>query len=461
MKSETKKQFLFISITEYKTLEKRLEKMSAKGWMLSEIKRSFLIFKKVEPGDYTFNVSLFYVSTPFDYPSDEDGKDYRALCEESGWNFCASNAVYQIFYKEKNQYAVPIHTDSREEYRIIKDTFKKTDLISMIMILFVSSGGLLRIANFGYNDLLRNMNLFSLVSPILLLMTWLSIFVPQIMWFIKNKANANNGDDLVFRSEKATLITHILTNGLLIIFFILAIVSMSGIGVDYSIIMIIPIALPSIVSLYCIKRFKTKKRTRKQNIVFFSVVIGITTIITINIATMSMLSSIGNQSNDKAPKDYSVLELSDFGTDSIPGRTSTREKSSMLVPAYIEYYESIFRKPVDEIYSVRTTYMECLNKNIANYIFNDYMEKERERIERRIAEDIEFGDKDAATEEKNNINNITEAEADLWDIDRGYYLYENKHKVIIQKDLAIYILDGDINFSENEIIEICKNKLSL
>ncbi|MBK5251547.1 MAG: DUF2812 domain-containing protein [Peptostreptococcaceae bacterium] len=86
MNSNIKKQLFFTSITEYKTLEKRLEKMAAKGWMLSEIKRTFLVFKKSEPVDYTFNVSLFYKSTPFDYPNDEEYKDYRELCEESGWN---------------------------------------------------------------------------------------------------------------------------------------------------------------------------------------------------------------------------------------------------------------------------------------------------------------------------------------------------------------------------------------
>lgn len=46
-------------------------------------------------------------------------------------------------------------------------------------------------------------------------------------------------------------------------------------------------------------------------------------------------------------------------------------------------------------------------------------------------------------------------------MNRGFYLSNNKSEIIIQNGLYIYILDGDIDFSEKDIIEICKTKLSL
>ncbi len=265
MRINTKKVLRVTSITEYKTLEKYLEKMAAEGLMLSEIKRNTLIFRKTRPRELTFNVSLFYHTTPFDYPNDEEEKDYRELCEESGWEFCTSNEVYQIFYKANNVDAIPVHTDSQEEYRIIKNIFMKTDLIGMIALVLMAVMGINRILNFNYKDLFSDISLLTMLSPIFLIIIVVLLYMPPVIWFIKNKINLSSGKALVFSTNKVRQIRNIITWSLIIIYFI---VTLFAVTVGFSNIFMglfsfIPILVSIMLGKYCIKRFKNKKHTGK------------------------------------------------------------------------------------------------------------------------------------------------------------------------------------------------------
>lgn len=461
MKNNTKKVIRFTSITEYKTLETYLQKMAAKGWMLCKINRNTLEFTKIDPRELTFNVSLFYHTTPFDYPNDEKEKDYRELCEESGWKFCASNEIYQIFYIESDIDVTDIHTDSQEEYNIIKKIYMKTDFISMILLFFVVGLQLTHIFNFNYEDILSNMALFTVISPVFLMIIMMFTNAPPIIWLIKNKINVSNGKELTFSTHRMRLTRNIFLWSLIGVYFILTILVLSNNFTSGFTLLLafIPVTVSIIVAIYCIKRFKTKKRTRKQNMIFFSIVIILTTIITTGAVMAIVFSSIGFGENDDMPKDVAVLKLSDLGTEATPLRTRTHEKSSIFVPINTEYYESLGRKAKDnEIMTVRTTYIRCINNDIADYVFDGYMKEERKRLEERISEYLEYGDKNKAKEEENEISKVSTG---LWKIDRGYYLSSNKSKIVIQKDNIIYILNCHVDFSEKEIVDICEEKFEL
>jgi len=461
MKSNYKKVFKTISITEYKNLENYLEKMAAKGFLLSEMKGYFFIFKKTKVLELDFNVSLFYHTTPFDYPDGEKEKDFRELCKDCGWTFCTSNNLYQIFYKEKDVEAIPVHTDSQEEYRIIKSTFLKTDFIAMPLVILYIIMGIMNILNFDYEDLLSNNALFNLIWPIFITIIWISMFTSPVMWFIKNKINLSNGRELTFFTDKQIKIKKIITCDLMVFYVFLFLFSLVGIPMKaiQLVFLVILIILPIIITLFCMKRFKAKKRTRKQNILFYSLAVILTMIISIQGVFLMMSPSAISSSirfNDNAPGEIKVLQLSDFGTLAAPKRTRVYEQRSIFTPVNIEYYESLGRKTKDnEIGTVSTTYIECINGNIANYIFEGYMKKERERVTTYLTE-LRGYNKGIFFDEENYISDVS---TEAWNIDKGYYLLENKNKIIIMKDLMIYILEGDVDFSKSEITRICNEKL--
>jgi uncharacterized C2H2 Zn-finger protein len=461
VKNNTKKVIRFTYITEYKTLEKYFEEMAAKGLMIYEIIRNTLVFKGTTPRELTFNVSLFYHRTPFTYPDEEKDRDYRELCEESGWKFCTSNDIYQIFYKEKDAEAIPIHTDPYEEYKIIKSIFMKTDFVSIILLLLIVGMGLINTFNFNYESLFSNSTLFAVISPIFLMIIVISIYVFPIIWFIKNKINLLNGKELTFFTNKVRLIRNIITWSLISVYFILTISAVSnGFTNPFMVMFVfIPVFIPALIAIYCFKKFKTKKRTQKQNIIFFLIIIIFTTCITLGIVMSIAFSRIRIGENDDIPKEIAVLELSDFGTNDIPERTKVYKQSSIFIPVNIEYYESLGRKPkYNEIMTVRTSYIQCINKKIADYVFEGFMKKEQKRLKKRVAEYQEFDSEEKAKEEKNKIREVSKS---LWNIGRGYYISGNKSEIIIQKDNVIYILDSDVDFSEKEIVNICEEKFGL
>jgi predicted nucleic acid-binding protein len=172
-----------------------------------------------------------------------------------------------------------------------------------------------------------------------------------------------------------------------------------------------------------------------------------------------MFSKIRNEENSDIPKNILVLQLSDFNTNDRPERTRTYEESSVMVPVSFEYYETIGRKPKDnEIMSVRTKYIQCINKDIADYIFDGYMKEENERLQETIVEYLKYGNEEKAKEQENNISEVSK---ELWKVDRGYYLADSKSEIIIQKNNIIYILNSDVDFSQKDIVDICMDKLKV
>lgn len=133
-----------------------------------------------------------------------------------------------------------------------------------------------------------------------------------------------------------------------------------------------------------------------------------------------------------------VLNLNDFGEMINPVKEWTENETSILVPINVKYYEYVGeRKKGIENKEISTTYIKAINKLVADYIFDGYVKVGSEVI------------------------NIYEVNDGLWNIDRGYYLYGRKTRIIIQKDNIIYILEGSFDFSNKEILEICGEKLGL
>lgn len=463
---KTKKIIKIVDIAEYKNLEQFLEKKALEGWMLVEIKRNTYIFEMIEPKELAFNVSLLYNASPFDYPDGEKEKDYRELCEEIGWTFCTSNKLFQIFYKDKDLDIVAVHTDPEEEYRIIKSTLIKTNGIPMAWLLLSLLMGIVNILRFDYEDLLSNSALFSVTWPLIMAIIWLAIVIPPLLWIVKNKANIKNGNKLKYLNNHQILIKNSIIGTLFAFYTVSLLFAFSDLTLKpaFLLFMVILILVPAGIAILTIKRFRSVKRSRKENIIFFMIVIVITTIVSTSAGTLFLVSGFLRpygiaEEKELGKSDFQVLELRDFGMNEIPSRSRLRENSSLFSPLNVEYYESLGRHlEENEIGSVRTTYIETINQKISDYIFNSFMENEYRRNDELVAEYLEYGEESQAEEVKDDITEIVNH---LWNVDNGYYLNDNYSRIIIQKKEKIYILSSDVDFSDTEIIEICKSKLGL
>ena len=455
MSKDTKRVISFASIMDYKNIEKYFEKMAARGWLISKIGKIFYIFEKIEPRDIDFNVSLLYENTPYDYPDDTPYNDYEDLCRESGWEPCFRNDIFQIFYKEKDAEALPIHTDSSEEYRIVKSIYMKTEMFSIFMFAYFIFMGVYNVRRFNYEDLLSNLSIFSLVFPFFVGIMFLTMALPAGIWFAVNRRNAREGRELYFFSDKIIFVKRTIYNLSLLIYVSFLLFGIFGSFSDGYVMLaaFIPVTLGGIVGGYCVKRFKTVKRTRKQNKIFFLIAVSITIIVSISSLMIFIISTNRSSGEDLSNVGKGYLELSDFNSDALAARSHGRNKSSFLVEEYIYHYETLGRKAgEDELYSVNTIYIEGKSQNITDYIFDSFM-KDEEKYYYGYGHDNEV--------DVEFIDYIKPVDRLVWKADRGYYLKDDKSEVLIQSGNIIYFFDGDLDFSDKDIIEICRNKMNI
>ncbi len=89
---------------------------------------------------------------------------------------------------------------------------------------------------------------------------------------------------------------------------------------------------------------------------------------------------------------------------------------------------------------IDTTYIECSSDKVVNYVVkNMLIDNERYMLNSGYV----------------SLSNET------WSINQGYYLSDNKSKVLLVKDNRIMIIRSDMDFEDARIIEICKIKLEL
>lgn len=126
-------QFIFY---DYKGIADHLEKMAAKGWLLSKISGNFWTYERIEPTDIRFTVTYFSEASEFNpYPT-ENQQVFLDYCEEAGWKLAAEWAQMQILYS-KCKNPIPIETDEAVKLQAIHKSMKKNFIpngITMILL---------------------------------------------------------------------------------------------------------------------------------------------------------------------------------------------------------------------------------------------------------------------------------------------------------------------------------------
>jgi len=137
MKPVYKYQAYIGTLADIKNLEIRFSEMAEKGWMIDKIDPLSLRYREVEPCKKRFFVDLLPQITVFDYPENEDARDYRGICEDSGWTFVTASRQLHIFCADRETPAPPpIHTDNRLQAKIYLKVCRRSLLSLLIIGLF-------------------------------------------------------------------------------------------------------------------------------------------------------------------------------------------------------------------------------------------------------------------------------------------------------------------------------------
>lgn len=134
---KTKYELNIYSVEEFQKLERHLEKMTAKGWMLKSIGQFFMKYEKQEPKNVHFSVVFFPKTEVFAPEPSEDLLMLREFCEKTGWKLAGDIGQMQIFCNEATN-PIPIETEAWIQVKNIHQTAKKTLLSSNGLFLGIS-----------------------------------------------------------------------------------------------------------------------------------------------------------------------------------------------------------------------------------------------------------------------------------------------------------------------------------
>lgn len=125
--------FLFY---DYTGIERHLETMAEKGWLLKECGRVFWRYEAIPPQKIQFSVTYRPELSDFDPLPDRNRELYRELCESAGWTLLANRQSMQIFCSRDIR-PVPLETDPVTQLDTISQTMRKTLYPGWILLIFL------------------------------------------------------------------------------------------------------------------------------------------------------------------------------------------------------------------------------------------------------------------------------------------------------------------------------------
>lgn len=188
---QTKRRFENFSFHDLAGIERHLEAMAQKGWLLEKITPFYWRYRRIEPQKLHFSVTYFSEASeynPYPTPNQRMFLDY---CADAGWNLAAEWAQMQIFWSEQEN-PIPIETDEELRLRSIHRSMKKNFIpSSFVMIGLIILQLLLQFQRLSgsnaYRTLADNTFLLLIVLWGLLLLQVVSNLSAYFLWYHRAK----------------------------------------------------------------------------------------------------------------------------------------------------------------------------------------------------------------------------------------------------------------------------------
>ncbi|MEW6623055.1 MAG: DUF2812 domain-containing protein [Bacillota bacterium] len=437
MRNKTKRVFWGFFSLDYKAMETYLEKMAQEGWMLEKVGRFTAKFKAIEPQNLKFYVDLFKDGGPFSGENHDYVKDYRGLCEETGWHYITSQDYLQFFYAQGDQNPTPIQTDELLEQNIVQTSLWKQELWGVLALFFA----LIIVANV-YLFPIKYTNLLSFtgvagtfVYPLLgIPMLFMGVYI--LGWMLKAKKSVKMGLPLKRPTLKDARRRGIIFNGLALILLSLSIIAFI-VDVFFTPFITNIALLPLVVGLGIgfLSRYLIKKKSRNRGestfIGFFAVITAVFVMIIMSTWTVSNIG-VGSNNNSQEriiPSIDPIIifeELSDNHRGVFVG-SEFRRGMSPVVPKHYDYWETYNFGGTRK--GVRINYFDTIHPYFAQMIF------------------------EGKTEEMSRFRKLAWVDEDmrqLWGADR-LVMTEKMDAILIQRGSQVLYISGEVDFNEQEI----------
>ncbi|HHX61899.1 MAG TPA: DUF2812 domain-containing protein [Epulopiscium sp.] len=485
----------YLNITNYPSVERYLESMANKGWLINKIiVGSLFIFKKIKPQELDFSISPYERETAFTKKSKEEGAEFESACESIGWNYCTKSYNLHIYYKEKDSDALDIHTDEEEEFKLLEN-MAKTQMMGyyvlipyLIFTTWMISGGMATSVFFMQNGLNQT------IVPLLPMQIILAIIhLVHTKKFLKtNKNNIELGRKIEYSEGKFYFTRINFALAFIVIILFVLYVCYSAIFLENKILLFafLPVSIGLVVGQIYRMFVKPSKHSKRYKTSTFIIAISAAVIISIGISIIGMqnMSELTGGKNPSNREKYRILLRSDFiETSEETGDGTLLQSVSILLPRSYEYRSSGSHK--DEISYIETQYAKALTKSIAQELVKRYKGEAVKNLRKWYYPYLEYSYESGDLQESLIDRGLTRADFDrlkekdlkqainesidimkeqatakanpkLWDVDEACFLAYNKEEIVLRKGKEVFVLKGN-DFMDVEVIEISKGKLGL
>lgn len=134
--STVKRTLVNVSFYDPEAIQRKLEQMAARGWMLQKAGNLFWTYTKIPPQKLRFAVTYFPGASEFDPKPSEKQLEREELCAQDGWRLVLRWDAMQIFCTDRED-AVPIDTDPVPQVDNIHRTMRKKVLVSQLLMVLL------------------------------------------------------------------------------------------------------------------------------------------------------------------------------------------------------------------------------------------------------------------------------------------------------------------------------------
>lgn len=266
------------SFFDQEAIEKKLENMAAKGWMLAKAGNLFWTYRKIAPQKLRFAVTYFPGASEFDpHPSDKQ-LEKEELCAQDGWRLVLRWDAMQIFCTDRED-AVPIETDPVPRVENVHLTMRKRvltgQLTTMVLILWSLYLQFSQLWRDPVAYLSTSTRLFSIPSWLLLLLMAVLDLVFYFRWERRARQAAEHGIFLPPGSHKW------LSWGILALVCVFLLLSYSSSSAQLLLIVCIMVAMviPILLGRWMMKKLKQRGVSKTLNLVVSGVCTGVLVIV--------------------------------------------------------------------------------------------------------------------------------------------------------------------------------------
>ena len=192
---EIKRRIEFFSLYDHTNIEKHLEKMAAKGWLIENIGSTLWRYKKIKPQRLHFSVVYYPKKVNEGVVVSDDRQNFIDICSSGGWEYVINHGQMHIFCT-KDENTPPIETDPEIQIECIHK-FAKRDIINSNLAIIGCC--FLLIAFWGYQMWKEPVEIITEEFCKVWFMPFFIAFsiyniISYLLWYKKAKAYAESGE---------------------------------------------------------------------------------------------------------------------------------------------------------------------------------------------------------------------------------------------------------------------------